>query len=520
MGYGGGVYNKDGGANFTGGNGAGQGNPAQGFQPGDRTTGASPIHYDGLPWGDLQPGTNGGQVLQGVGGTWPQGPGNPYGQGVVPGVPSGAAPPPPPAPLIGGVPNPGNYQYSSNYGNANQTEGAYAGMGAAAQGHAAPTVADPQGRVDQSRAGGVMNGFSNVNNYYQGVLNGTAPSMAQAQMTASTDQAIRAQEAMANSARGPLAGALAGREAAQSGNVALQDAAQKSMIGRIQEEQNAAQGYGQNLANEGGFSATEQGLNQNLGIEQARTQEQQNALNQAGALGYAQLGQQTSLAQLGAGNDLTKAQLAEQGLQQQGSQFQTGQNNNLLAGAIGAGAALLPLLAADVKMRDPAGGSGFTLREEPDFIAVRNDRTGKLGKLRVDPLEPHEMQQARAPHGADALTGPIAHPLPIRDPRTGNLFAADLPLAGVEDSPQLSAAMQGAVGAPNAYGAYTPDAGAPGGLGSVLAGSDMNAAIRGLDPKTRKALLGASSSMLQGAARTIGSNQAPPVPSMASLLGG
>lgn len=56
------------------------------------------------------------------------------------------------------------------------------------------------------------------------------------------------------------------------------------------------------------------------------------------------------------------------------------------------------------KLEEPGGGSKWTLREEPDFILAKNDRTGALEKVATQPLSAGERRQAMAPHGA----GPIS----------------------------------------------------------------------------------------------------------------
>lgn len=55
-------------------------------------------------------------------------------------------------------------------------------------------------------------------------------------------------------------------------------------------------------------------------------------------------------------------------------------------------------------LREPGGGSSWTLREEPNFILAKNDRTGELQKVATEPLSPSEERQAKGPHGA----GPIS----------------------------------------------------------------------------------------------------------------
>lgn len=58
----------------------------------------------------------------------------------------------------------------------------------------------------------------------------------------------------------------------------------------------------------------------------------------------------------------------------------------------------------DAKLREPGGGAAWTLREEPDFLLAKNERTGQLQKVQTAPLSSAEHAQAMAPHGA----GPIS----------------------------------------------------------------------------------------------------------------
>lgn len=70
----------------------------------------------------------------------------------------------------------------------------------------------------------------------------------------------------------------------------------------------------------------------------------------------------------------------------------------------------------DTDLIEPGGGSHWTLREEPTFLLAKNQRTGQIGKVRVDPLTPHEHAQAMAPHGA----GPLDASAPNRIHTTAN----------------------------------------------------------------------------------------------------
>src|SRR6185437_4398332 len=130
------------------------------------------------------------------------------------------------------------FQYGAGGLNGNVSgtgqETQYQLQGATAQGRQGAQVQNQYNGRDQAATQGVMSQYGGLGSYYQGVLNGSQPSLAQAQMNAATDQNIRAQMAMARSAPGGLAGAAAMMGAQQQGVQMQQNAAQQSMIGRIQ----------------------------------------------------------------------------------------------------------------------------------------------------------------------------------------------------------------------------------------------------------------------------------------------
>jgi hypothetical protein len=426
------------------------------------------------------------------------------------------------------------------YGNAPQTEFNYRLFGDNALKNAAPTIRDPRAAMNLANEQNILGQYGNLTNYYQNVLSGKAPSLAAMQAQAGEAEALAAEQSMAASARGPLSGALAQRNAAMQGAQTVQNAAFQGVQGRIQEEQGAALGLGGALNNQGQFVTAQQGQTQNVGINQAQLQEQQNQLNQQGSLAYANLGQQTALAQLQAGEEYGNAQLAAQGQGQQLSEFNAQQQNNFwdkiwgggtsaLGSAFGSSGGGSGSSGSDVKLQEPGGRSAMTLREEPGFLLLRNDRTGELRKVATEPLSEDEHRQAMAPHGAGPLgskTGPgylYAHDLPIGDDSygraqladalaakglqlppqppqqtiaqafpgaiapqqqeqmyrdaKGTIHASDLSIGGDStDTASLADAMQQSAGAADAYGNYTPDAGTPTGIAGVMQGSNMGGA--------------------------------------------
>lgn len=102
----------------------------------------------------------------------------------------------------------------------------------------------------------------------------------------------------------------------------------------------------------------------------------------------------------------------------------------------------------DAKLQEPNGGSaGWTLREEPDFILAKNDRTGELQKVLTAPLSAGEHHQAvNRPHGA----GPIS--------RAGDMHYGDMPLTGGIAPVMTRMAPKPVAAAPVAAGGGTFDA--------------------------------------------------------------
>jgi hypothetical protein len=323
------------------------------------------------------------------------------------------------------------FQYGGGAGGAQGQQNLYQAQASNAQGRQGAQINNTYDSRDQSAVQGTLGGMSSLGSYYQGVMNGTQPSLAQAQMQQSTDQNINAQMAMAHSTGGALASAAANRNASNYGQNAMNQAAQQSMIGRIQEEQNAASGMSNLLQNQGQLGLGEQGLNAGQALAQAQLQQNQNSLNDQMTLGSQGMANQIGLAQLQAQMQQqslqSQNQLSSEGLAAQQAQANAANNANLLGGVAGAvGGALL---AADADLKEPGGGAHWTLREEPDFILAKNQRTGELRKVATQPLSDEEMRQAMARHGAG--------PLGSADPRRQRTTFSDLTMA----NPQMAVAM-------------------------------------------------------------------------------
>jgi hypothetical protein len=260
--------------------------------------------------------------------------------------------------------------YGGYAGGANDAANAFN-----AQGQLSAAVNQPQIAADQAYGQAGLAGL-------QQTANGQGPAQqaAAAQLAQGVSAAQTAQSAAANSARGGGAalGAAQAEGMANSANIAQN--------GGMQAAQLRAQMAGQ----------AQQGLVS--GAQGAQSVNQQGATGQAGIIQGAEgLGNQAELGQAGtqAGVYGTQqgAQTAANAQSQAGSQF-------IAKGLMGVGGGLL---GADVHLKEPDGPSHWSLREEPNFILARNERTGELRKVMTAPLDRHEHAQAEAPHGAGPL---------------------------------------------------------------------------------------------------------------------
>ena len=354
------------------------------------------------------------------------------------------------------IPGGNAYQYGGQVGGATAQERAYGAAGQEALGQGAAKISNPYSKADRGTVSG-------VEDFYQQQLNGTGPSLAAEQAKASADQGIQSQAALAASARGPLAGAGAQRAASNAGTTIEQNAAQQAVQGRIAEEQNAAQGLST-------LGLTQSEIDARNAQAQAGLEQQQHALGQGTALGYAGLGAQVAGQQLSAQEQEQQANLQAAGLGQQQAQFNTNQGNQMLGTALTAGGAIggsflgplgtaaggaagkaaysasqggysdadfrgpyaggIPIgretahagawnMFGDAEFKEPHStmappgrGADLTLREErggphhDTFLAMIDDNTGRAMKVATVPLSPSESAQVAAPHGAGPLGSP------------------------------------------------------------------------------------------------------------------
>ncbi len=279
--------------------------------------------------------------------------------------------------------DPSLYQYGGNPGAAQQWENQFG-----------QSANDEQAAQKANQA--------QLGQFYQGQLSGTGPSLAAQQAKASTDQSIAAQQATAASARGTLGQAGAQMQAAALGAQARQAGAQQAVQGRVAEEYAAAQGL-QGLAG----------------------QEQQGALGWTGeqqGVAGGQIG-----ANVAQGNyQLGQGSQAQQGSEYGSSQ--PVQLAGALIGA--GGAALSadadlkePGGGAAITMREEKSVDGRP------FTLIIDRTTGDMEKMATVKLTPEERKRAEAPHGAGPLaaTDPRRQHTTFSDMAMGNGLGAALP---------------------------------------------------------------------------------------------
>lgn len=266
-------------------------------------------------------------------------------------------------------------------------------------------------------------------NYQQGVLSGKQPSAAEISGQNASDRMQAQNMAAASSTRGGLGGGNALKNAMNANATGNAQIAGNTAAGMAAEKASAASGLAGVGSSQQQAALGEQGLQQsgNLAEQglQAQTGLQEQGLQQQGMLGEQGLQQQGTLGQEGLS---TGALMGEQGMQQQqaltpaeiamanrGQNMQAGSaGTSALGGVLGAassGAALAlsdanaktGIQAADADLSEPGGPAHWTLREEDDFLLAKNQKTGGLFKVAMEPLSHNERRQALAPHGAGGL---------------------------------------------------------------------------------------------------------------------
>lgn len=188
-----------------------------------------------------------------------------------------------------------------------------------------------QGAVNLAQQTALGGNEANALSLLQAQANGTAPSAAQAQLTAANNQAIAQQHALANS--GNLSQMIGGQKSAMENAAQLaQSNANAATQLRATQQQTGQQNYASAAGQQAGQVA------QNAGLQQQQTaQQQQQAAQQAGIYGT-QLNTGTTLTGQSAGlqgtaqtGQLNAAQLQQQAL------TATGQNQATAAGGLVSG---------------------------------------------------------------------------------------------------------------------------------------------------------------------------------------
>ena len=302
-----------------------------------------------------------------------------------------------------GNPDPSVFTSFGGYlGGANQAANQFSANANAAQSVEAPPVSAQFTSGDQSNVSGALGGQQQAISLLQSEANGgnTQPLNQQAQQGLA--QSLAQQSSLAKGAGWGSAGAAATRNAAMNGTSAAANASNSVLQQSAAQQAAAQQQLAQAQAQYTGQTQQLAGLANQNATGLTALQLQQLQANDQQTQGYQSLAQQTEQQQLAADTSQYNTQNQINTNQQAAANAANNAWKNGLTGAgIGAGAGLL--MAADVKLREPGGTSGFTIREEPSFLLVRNDRTGELRKLATDPLTHEEHRQALAPHGA----GPI-----------------------------------------------------------------------------------------------------------------
>ncbi len=335
-------------------------------------------------------------------------------------------------------PNAAEYN-SQMYGAFNAGAG-YQGLGGLGGGgytQGTPTINNPGQSLQQGNIASNETAEQGALGYDQSIMsaNSSNPTVAQTEFQQNLNAGIQSQMAMARSTQGGAASAAGAERAAQQQGATTQAgaAAQSGQILAQEQEaaqQNETQIYGQiGQQEQAQYGLEEQAAEQQAGLE-STSQQQQNQMR----LGYAGLGNQEEQLQLqaleGYGNQSLQAQQLQANVNAQTEQ----EGSNFFSGLVGAAGGLIGGLA-DVHLKEPEGPAHWSLREEPDFILARNERTGELRKLMTEPLSPHDHHEAvDRPHGAGPL-GSLQHP------RT--MTFSDLPMGPASQMRPTSQLMRG-----------------------------------------------------------------------------
>jgi hypothetical protein len=225
-------------------------------------------------------------------------------------------------------------------------------------------------------------------------------------------------------------------------------AAEQQKQGLEQAQQQAA---AQGASTRGGFglgmaAKTAAGVQGNLAQQAVSKAAELRAGEQATARGqYLQATAEKRAQDLQAAGLSAQEAQAQAQLEQQQQLANQKESSDILAGAVGAGSSVLGSMlgmfsdesvknpvVGDLHMMEPhqvnpgMGLSHWVLREEPNFVLMKNMRTGDVGKLTPDPLTRQDKAELQEPHGADQDYGDLGL-------KGGNQVYGDAPVGGGGD---------------------------------------------------------------------------------------
>lgn len=300
-------------------------------------------------------------------------------------------------------------------------------------------IADWQANYQQQQ--GVRNGDqSSALGLLGSAARGDQPSVAQLQQSQGIDAAVRSQQALAASARGPAAMAAAQQNAAgNTATIQQQGVAQNSMLraqemaqarGQYSEAANAMRGQDMQLMM--GMRAQElqqQGLDANQAQQQADMEMRQRQLGLQGQLGFEGLGFQVQNAQLGAGIAAQGADFNQWNAQNALNQHSTDRATDIYMGAANAGGSLIGHAASDARVKtgihtEAAHTAAYVTSDARAKAAARAEgfHEGQEHALAAiqNPAQRHAMNMQLA-RGSEmgAQTGPGAPVVAVTKPAHG-----------------------------------------------------------------------------------------------------
>jgi hypothetical protein len=186
--------------------------------------------------------------------------------------------------------DPNAFEYGGKAGFANDEADYYRSQAEGAQDRTAPQMDLTNANDARAQGQESRNWELDATRLAHDAAYGKTPSVAQQQMAAGRDDAIRAQMAMAASTRGnPYAVAAAQRNAQYQGANLMQQNIRDTGVLRAQEMATARSQYEQAATQQRAADLQQQGLDADSAYKQAQLEAQQRALNDQRAYGYEQL---------------------------------------------------------------------------------------------------------------------------------------------------------------------------------------------------------------------------------------